>query len=531
MNTLQAADLYCGAGGASAGLFAAAKRNGIPVHLTAINHWDVAIATHTANFPGQVHLCADVEKVKAKDAVPSGKLDLLLAGPSCVHFSQARGGKPVSDQQRSSAWEVVHWCRDLDVSNVLVENVPEFLTWGPVATDGKPCKERKGMYFREWVKRFEGLGYTVEWRVLNAAHYGDATTRKRLFIQARKGKRIVWPKPSHHSPTEISAYPGAKAWIPARDIIDWALPSQSIYNRKRPLAENTLRRIFAGLNKFCGLPFIAQFTQTRGTGEGGIRGVDQPIPTITTKTEHALCQPFLVVLRRQGGELHPGKSIDDPVPTICAGANHIGLCQPFLVSRYSQTRDTDARVHDLAQPLPTVTAQGGPMLVQPFLTKFFGGHDAASLDEPLPTICANYEHYGLCQPFLVRYNGGPDRNESVENPLTTLDTSNRFGLVQPYLVSFHGNDDAASLDDPLATLRTRDRFGLVTPELREILDKGDEVYVLDIHFRMLQPHELAAAHSFPKDYEFSGGREDKVKQIGNSWPCKLSEALCEGLLQ
>ena len=516
---IKIADLYSGAGGASCGLRNACHHLGLHYQLTAINHWEVAIATHTANFPGHQHLCTDVEKVKAKEAIPSGRLDLLIAAPSCVHFSTARGGTPVDDQQRSGAWEVIHWCRDLDVQNVLVENVPAFATWGPLRQ--KKCKltgellfdkkteaplmepdpAHKGLYFRQWLRMLRDMGYNVEYRILNAAHFGDATTRRRLFIQARKGRQVTWPKPTHHSPSERHAFPTSKSWVPARDIIDWSLPSQSIYNRKKPLAENTLKRIFAGLEKFGGL---------------------------TTEGNMALCEPYLVVLRNNCD----AQSLDTPVPTICTSTGHFGIATPFLVTPYGPRGQQGERT--IEEPLATILGDNHTALVQPYLTKFYGGHDSASLDEPLGAITANYEHYGLCRPYLVRYNGG-ERSQSLDNPLTTIDTSNRFGLCEPYLVSYYGNGEAISIDAPLDTITTRDRFALISPQIyaeqKDSLKDGQVIGYLDIHFRMLQPHELAAAHSFPEDYQFTGGREERVKQVGNSWPVGMATALCEEIVR
>lgn len=364
-STIHAADLYCGAGGASAGLFAAAEQLNASVRLVAVNHWPVAIETHSANYPGVVHHCEDVAKVSPTDAVPGRRLNLLLAGPECTHHSNARGGKPRDKQSRASAWDIIRWCEELYIENILIENVPEFRSWGPLDEHDKPVKAMKGMFYRQFLTTLRELGYTVEDRILNAAHFGDATTRKRLFIQARRSGRVVWPAPSHHAPGEVDAYPDAKPWVSARQIIDWSLPSQSIYSRKKPLAENTLKRIFAGLEKFSGLPFV---------------------------------------LGQQS----------------CAA------------------------------------------------------------------------------------------------------------LVQPFLVSYYGcGEGAHSVEEPLDTVTTRDRFGLVEAG---ILDKGDEIAMLDIRFRMLQPHELAAAHSFPVGYHFAGGREEKVKQVGNSWCVKLATALCKAIL-
>lgn len=528
--TIYAADLYCGAGGASAGLVSAARDLGARVDLVAVNHWPVAIETHSANFPGSVHLLNDVEKVMPRDAVPGGRLTLLLAGPSCVHFSQARGGKPVSDQQRSSAWEIVRWARDLHIENLLVENVPEFRTWGPVTAEGKPCKERKGMYFRQWKRMLQDLGYTVEDRVLNAAHFGDATTRKRLFVQCRKSGGIVWPKPSHLPPAELAAFPGTLPWVPARQIIDWSIPGTSIFGRKRPLADNTIKRIMAGLEKFCGIPFTIGQQSCASP-----RSADEPIATVAAAGAISLVQPFLVVLRGTADDQIGGsaKSLDDPAPTICGRDGHLALCEPFLMNVAHSTEGHARRCYNVDSPVPTVTGSNSFAVAQPFLVGVGGPRgrqEAAGVDDPLPTILGQ-NHTGVVQPFLVRFNGpnGEDRSESIDAPLSTIDGSNRLGLCQPFLVNFYGNGKALSVGDPLDTVTARDRFGLVTPETL-MLDKGDRLALLDIHFRMLQPHELAAAHSFPADYKFAGGREDRVKQVGNSWPVRLAAALCKAIL-
>lgn len=440
---------------------------------------------------------------------------------NCTHFSQARGGRPTSDQQRSGAWEIVHWARELVIENILVENVPEFLTWGPVDEDTqRPCKERKGLYFRQWVRMLRDLGYTVEWRILCAAHYGDATTRKRLFIQCRKSGRITWPVPTHHAPAEIGAYPDTKPWVSAREIIDWSLPSQSIFARKKPLAENTMKRIFAGLEKFCGLTFV--IGQQSGAAP---RATTEPLPTIATSGAISLIEPFLVVLKgtRERQLQQSVQGTDAPLPTIHAQGEHLALCEPYLV-----VNRTNNLPQSLNEPIPSLTTGNNMALVEPFLLTASGPRGRQgekSLDGPLPTVLSR-NHTGVIQPYLVRYNGGDKRVESLDAPLSTLDTSNRLGIAQPYLVSFYGNGNASAVTDPLDTITTKDRFGLVEP----LLDKGDTLALLDIRFRMLQPHELAAAHSFPADYQFAGGREDRVKQVGNSWPVCLATALCKAVL-
>jgi len=408
--TIYAVDLFAGAGGESTGLVNAADILNFNVELLAINHWEKAIETHAKNHPFARHFCDPIENVDPVKAIPGGRLDLLWASPECTHHSNARGGRPKNDQSRATAWLILKWLQELYVDRVIIENVPEFTSWGPLGANGKSLKSGKGKIFEAYIQSLRSLGYKVDWRVLVAADYGDPTTRKRLFIQAVRGKKkIAWPMPTHSRTIDMFT---SKSWVPARDIIDWDIPGKSIFTRKKPLAENTLKRIEAGILKYWG--------------------------------EYA--EPFLIILRGQ-----------------------------------SSTRNINL-------PLPTVTASGA--------------------------------HYGLIEPFITRYNGGIDRNHSLDDPLPVIDASNRYGIVEPFLVKYYGQSLAHSIGMPLDTVTTKDRYALI----------DGNPYQMDIRFRMLLPHELAAAQGFPKEYWFSGNRSDQVKQIGNAVPCGLARELCHASL-
>lgn len=371
-------DLFCGAGGTSTGLLRAASRIDRRIDLTAIDHWPVAIETHSSNHPSARHLCQSIDPVDAH-CVVRGDLDLLIASPECTHFSRARGGRPRCDQSRASAWHVVRWATDLRPRWILVENVMEFLDWGPLGVDGRPLKSQKGVTFRAWVEAIRGLHYTVEWRVLNAVDYGGATSRRRLFVLARRGRyrRLRWPEPTH-APEEQMRLFSLRRWRAAREIIDWSLSGESIFRRRRPLAETTMHRIEEGLRRY-----------------------------------------------RAGG------------------------------------------------------------LIEPFLLTLTHGGRTRSLHAPVPTItCAN-EH----------------------------------ALIEPFLVSYYGTGRAHSVRDPLPTVTTRDRFGLINGS------------IADIRFRMLQPHELAAAMGFPAGYHFTGNKTEKVCQIGNAVQVDMAEALFSAILE
>jgi DNA (cytosine-5)-methyltransferase 1 len=500
-----AADLFCGAGGSSSGLLKAVKKLGWNVELLAINHWDIAIATHSLNHPGVKHINSDLEKVDPRLVVPGGKLDLLFASPECTHFSKARGGKPMSKQSRASVKYILRWVTALEVKNVIIENVSEFQDWGPLHRTcncgagieaekhqkkchfQKPIQNRKGEYFHRFIRKMKDHGYIVKYRVLNAADYGDPTTRKRLFVLARKGGSPVFPEPTH-AKQATDMFGTRPTWRPARDIIDWSIKGVSIFQRKTPLAENTMRRIMAGIRKFGGKAFVI------GQQSGAVaRDVDQPIPTIAGAGAISFIEPFLVTTNWTATNRSQPRSVDDPIPAI-TGQGQVGLVQPFLVE-YHNGKGSERRT--------------------------------CSVDEPLPTVTST-PHVGLIEPFIMPVNHGKNdhRAYSMNDPMPTVTSVDAWALVDPFLVEYYGTGSASSVDEPLKTQTSRDRFGLVQPM---VFEQKDRKFLLDIRFRMLQPHELARAMSFPKNYKFSGNREQVVKQIGNAVPVELAAALCGAL--
>jgi DNA (cytosine-5)-methyltransferase 1 len=524
---IRAADLFCGAGGTSAGLVRACERLGRGIDLLAINHWEVAIETHSRNHPQVRHLCENLDSVNPRKVVPSGYLDLLVASPECTHHSIARGGKPMSDQSRASAWHVLRWAEALYIDNILVENVREFRDWRPLRKDGHPDgRYRKGHTYRAWLGALEGLGYRVEERLLRSADYGDPTTRQRLFVMARRGRRrIAWPESSHAQ--QANGLPG---WRPAREIIDWATPGESIFTRKRPLAPNTIARIAAGLKKFGGdaaEPFLVMLY-----GTGLARSVDRPLPTVTAQGQHiGLCEPFLVNYHGS----HKGKSdgdrrvcpVNEPLPTQDT-ANRFGLCEPFIVPQFGEREGQEPRTHSVDDPLPTVTGHGAGALVQPFLLPNEGihrGNAARSVDDPVPTITASRGGGHLVEPFLMQVNHGKNdsgRPRDLDQPLPTLTSKNAHALIEPFILKYYGTGVAHSVDEPLDTVTTKDRFGLI--------EVNGVKCALDIRFRMLLVPELAAAMGFPASYDFAGNKGERVKQIGNAVSVGLGEALCHALL-
>lgn len=475
----RAADLFCGAGGTTTGLLRAAEKAGVPIDMLAINHWNLAIETHLRNHPQVRHLCETLDGVDPRKVVMKGKLHYLAASPECTHHSIARGGKPCSDQSRASAWHVVRWAEAVAPDHIVVENVKEFRDWGPLCRTGKkPLKSKKGQTFAAFLQALDSLGYHVDHRLLNAADFGDATTRTRLFIQAWRTRRPTWPAPTHEG-----------RWRPAREVIDWELKGESIFRRKKPMSPNTMRRIFAGLRKFSGLPFTVGIDQTGANGNY-TRSVEVPIQTLVTKNNVGLCEPWLVNLRgtEQSQIENSARPIGKPLPTFTAGGGHIGLCEPFILPQR-----TDGRIRGVSEPVATITTVARQALVQPFLIGQQSGAAPRAVSEPMPTIA----------------------------------TAGAIALAEPFLTKFYGTGSARPVTEPLDTITTKDRFGLCLPTV----EIEGETYVVDVLFRMLQPHELKRAMGFGDEYQFAGTKGDQVKQIGNAVAVGTSEALFLNIMQ
>lgn len=545
-NTIEAADLFCGAGGTSTGLLEAAKLLGMDVKLTAINHWPIAISTHSSNHPDVTHFDSDLEKIDPLEIVPSGKLALLVGSPECTHYSRASGGKPKNKQSRATVKWIIKWKNVLDIDDILMENVPEFQEWGPLHRTcqcgagikakkhlkkchfQKAVKSRKGQFFLAFIADLRKSGYLVEWKVLMAANYGDPTTRERLFIQARKHAPIAWPEPTHSKSGGTEMFSAYKKWVPASEIIDWTILGTSIFNRKKPIVWNTIHRIEAGMKKFCGLPFT--FSQQTNSAP---RSTGDPISTLTGNGSIWLTQPFLIPVNHGTGDLR-SHDINKPTPTLTSKGN-LSLVQPFLIGIGGPQGQQVPR--DVNRPLPTVLTDQNMALVQPFLIQADQSGDgrvrARSIDVPMNTLTSG-DAMSLVTPFLIMLNGTTEghvksSNRGVDQPVPTLTSGEHVGLVTPFLIEYYGTGRPFSAEDPLPTQTTNDRFALIEPLIFK--DDQDRFWMLDILLRMLQPKELARAMSFPEDYRFTGTRKDVVKQIGNSVPVKLATHLCMTMLK
>ena len=487
-------DLFAGGGGASVGIRAALGRE----PDIAINHDPIALAVHCANHPETRHLTADIWEVKPREATRGRPVELLWLSPDCRDHSNAKGGKPRTARIRSLAWVGYRWAKEVRPAVIFLENVPEFEGWGPLGPDGKRDPKRKGKTFRKFVAMLRNLGYAVEWRVLDASHFGAPTRRRRLFLVARcDGRPICWPEPTHG--------PGLLPFHTAAECIDWSRPCPSIFGRKKPLVEKTLWRIAQGIRRFV---------------------LESPRPFIV-KVNHGKREPR-------------HESLDAPLSTVTAAQRGHALVMPVLQqSGYGERDGQRARSLDLSQPLGTIVAAGQKhALVSAFLAKHYGdptgpkpviGQD---LRRPLGTITARDHHspitVELAAIALAKFRGtDPSQpgSASVEQPMPTISAGGiHVAEVRAFLTAYYGSDGPGGqqLTAPMRTITARHRLGLVTVE-------GVDYQIVDIGFRMLEPDELLRAQfgRFAEGYDMSAAKtkEAEIRLTGNSVCPELVEQL------
>lgn len=529
---LRAADLFCGAGGTSIG----AEQSGAAKVRFAVNHWDVAVETHSANFPDAKHVNSRLDQVRPSECP---KIDLLFASPECTHHSRARGGRPTSDQQRAGAFELMPWIEHHRPSFLIVENVVEFEQWGPVGNDGKPLSSKRGRLFEAWVHSIQACGYSVAWNRLNAADYGAATSRERLFVVARKGRRAVnWPEPTHRRNPVANLFAQLPQWRGAWEVIDWSIPCPSIFSRTRPLADKTLLRIEAGLRRFVG-PMVVRFRNNMDAS-----GLGEPIGTVSAGGgHHGLAVPYSVQWDQQSGG-GGYRDVRDPLATFVTKANQ-GVAVPIIFSSHAGGGSKQTR-----SPVPTITARGGCNLAIPYVVPNFGERDGQSprthdLGSPMPAVTGHGAGQ-LCVPFIVNVNHGGDDNRTygIEQPIGATTAKNGRAVVVPFMDAYYGNGHQSSVDGPIPTIVTKDRHALIyatidptgtppsntdSPAMRKLLATMAELGVVDIGFRMLSNPELAAAQGFPGDYIFHGCKSEITRQIGNSVSPNVAKALTEAV--
>lgn len=555
-------DNFAGGGGASTGIEAALGRR---VDI-AINHDRQAVAMHRVNHPDTHHYCQDVWKADPLEVTQGQPVDFAWFSPDCKHFSKAKGGKPVEKNIRDLAWVVIHWARAVKPSVIMLENVEEFQTWGPLTADGMPCPDRRGDTFRAWKQALIDCGYAVEIREMRACDHGGLvlaaapTIRKRLFVIARSdGLPIAWPARTHGPPDHPDVIAGRlKPWRIIADEIDWSLPCPSIFETsaqifaryglraQRPLAEATMKRIARGISRHVlgkAMPYIVRTGGARAVAPGLVQ---------TGYGERAGQQPRAL-------------DIEAPLGTqVAGGAKHA------VVAAFLAQHNTGVVGHSAAKPVSTLTSKAGiQSVVAVHMTYGQQGGRNRSADLPLHTLtaspkdqnavvaanlvavnhgdCGNRD-YAIDRPgntqtqrrgealvatHLQTMRGSDRRDQATDAPLRTISAGgNHSALISAFLAKYYGaGEPTQAVDEPLHTVTTKPRHGVVTLSL-----DGETYAIVDIGMRMLTPRERFRAQGFPDSYVIDHGVDENGQRLplsldaqgrmcGNSVCPPLAEAL------
>ena len=553
-------DNFAGGGGASTGIELA---TGYSVDI-AINHDPEAIKMHKANHTNTKHYCENVWAVDPIKACNGHPVGLAWFSPDCKHFSKAKGGKPKDKNIRGLAWVALRWAGLVRPRVIMLENVEEFKTWGPLNRRHHPIKRKQGKTFERFVQQLRELGYEVEFRELIAADYGAPTMRKRFFMVARcDGKPIVWPEPTHGPADSEEVKAGLlKPYVGAYTQLDFSLPCPSIFDTAeeikkkygiravRPLAPKTMDRIARGLKKFVldnPEPFIIQCNHG---GERRPNDIREPMPTITGKHGYGIVEPYMVQCKYN----NEAQDVQKPIGTLTTVGSHL-LVEPYMV-QIGQTGFTKDRSKDVREPLTTIVSKNEHCLIESKLAPYMGtnttNHPGGSCEDPIHTITTGNQQC-LISPTLIQYHSETSKDEvrgqTIEDPIMTVDGSNRYGLVtsflskfyksgigqdereplhtittsaghfgevRAFLIKYYGDATGQDIEQPLDTVTTKDRFGLVTIE-------GVDYQIVDIGLRMLEPKELYGCQGFPDDYiidhDYTGKtypRSEQVQRCGNA---------------
>lgn len=493
-------DSFAGGGGASTGIELAAGR---PVNW-AINHDPDAIALHKSNHPYTEHFRASVWDVDPMEVTKGSPVGLAWFSPDCKHFSKAKGAALRDRNIRGLAWIVLRWAGTVRPRVIMLENVEEFKTWGPVRK-GKPVKKHAGKTFRQFIKQLEDLGYAVEYRELVAADYGAPTTRKRFVLVARcDGKPIVWPERTHAPRDSEEVRSGkCKPWRSAAEIIDWSLPSYSIFDSKqeikekygvnaiRPLANNTLRRVIRGVDKFTirsGKPFIVPMGYGERSGQAPrVMDIHEPVGTVVSRDKFGICEPVV---------------------------------SPFIAQQKFRNEP-----QDITKPLTTVTAVGSHEVIQSVMTPFTfsntGGSVGAAANEPVHTI-RSAGGLVLSAANLIQYHTEQSekvRGQGMADPIQTVDAANRYGLACANLVEYYGNGNPLNPEDPMHTVTAHDREAVACVHMDKYFNGaykgcGDKAGDPLSTVTALPRHGVAAAHVVKfKGQELGQHPEDTLNTI------------------
>ena len=486
---------------------------------------------HKANHPNTKHYCENVWAVDPVKACNGHPVGLAWFSPDCKHFSKAKGGKPKDKNIRGLAWVALRWAGLVRPRVIMLENVEEFKTWGPLNRRHHPIKSKQGRTFEKFVQQLTDLGYEVQFKELVAADYGAPTMRKRFFMIARcDGKPIIWPEPTHAPVDSEEVKKGLlKPYVGAYTQLDFSLPCPSIFDTSeeikekygiravRPLAQKTMDRIARGLKKFVldnPEPFIIQCNHG---GERRPNDIREPMPTITGKHGYGIVEPYMVQIGQTGFTKDRSKDVREPLTTIVSKNEHC-LIRPTLIQYHSETSKDGVRGQTIEDPIMTVDSSNRYGLVASFLQKYYdGGYKGAgdTLENPLPTVTA-WDHNSVVTANLIQMNNHCDGRD-LRDPIPTITAGDgHFGEVRAFLIKYYGQGTGQDIEEPLDTVTSRDRFGLVTIE-------GVDYQIVDIGLRMLEPKELYGCQGFPDDYiidhDYTGKtypRSEQVRRCGNA---------------
>lgn len=506
-------DCFAGGGGASVGIEMALGRQ---VDI-AINHDPSAILMHKTNHPNTLHLTEDIFKVDLKRYVNGKHVALMWASPDCTSHSKAKGGKPRNSGLRILPWAVYKHAKAILPDVVIMENVEEIQQWGPLDKQGYPIKEKKGEEYLRFIEKMKSLGYDFDSRELVAADYGAPTTRKRWYaIFRRDGNQIVWPEPTHNK----GGTDGLKKWVAVSTVLDFSDLGKSIFGRKKPLAENTMKRIARGLQKFVfenPEPFIVQVNH----GGDNFRGqsIHEPMPTITQKHGFGKVAPYIMQIGQTGFTKDRNRGVDEPLSTVVTKNEHC-VVDPFLIQYHSETTSKEVRGQTVYEPLRTIDTSNRYGAVMAFLTKFYKTGTGQDMSEPIHTITTSPGHFGQVSVNTVKL-------EELLQAGVTEEVAQKCTWVSEFIIEYYDSGTGQTVINPLHTIVTKDRFALITVI-------GNEYVILDIFLRMLTAEELKLGQGFPKDYIIDRDYKwnvypisERVKRIGNSVVPIMAQKLVE----
>lgn len=570
-------DLFCGAGGTTTG-FSMAK-DGIAKVIACVNHDAKAIESHWKNHPQVKHFEEDIRTLdltelthivnQARTEYPDANL-ILWASLECTNFSKAKGGQARNADSRTLAEHLYRYIHAIDPDYVQIENVVEFMSWGPLDENGKPVSRKNGQDWIKWRNEICSFGYRDEWQELNSANYGAYTSRNRLFgCFAKDGLPIAWPTPTHSKKASEGMFNHLKKWMPVKDVLNFTDEGESIFTRKKPLSDKTLERIHAGLIKYVAKgdkAFISKYYSGRPAGK--VIPVDGPAGTITTASGQTLVQPISILKydsTDKSGKHYP-PSLDNPCPVIIA-QGRLGLIQgEFIVQRNSG--EPESKIVDVNGPARTLTSTGGNQdLVQPeFLASYYGnGDNVSSIENPSPTIPTK-DRVALVQPkyFIDKHFGSNAQNQSIDQPAGSIMPTDKHRLVEvePFIMDTQFNNGPKSVEDPAGVITANRKHSYIInpshgghstsidapcPVIIARQDKAPLYFVqvekgqvsmavyegdseicirikefmviyglVDIKMRMLRVPELLKIQGFPDDYVLCGTQSDHKKFIGNS---------------